>query len=102
MDLSRWKKLQIKITTLELDPLNPRIPALVDTPSQRDIVAHQGIVAQAFPFIPARLWLFLVFRVHAPASFPVTFLLSTKGPTKQFSTGNSLPLPHSRPTSKTS
>lgn len=40
MDLSRWKKLQIKITTLELDPLNPRIPALVDAPSQRDIVAH--------------------------------------------------------------
>lgn len=40
MDLSRWKKLQIKITTLELDPQNPRIPALVDTPSQRDIAAH--------------------------------------------------------------
>jgi len=40
MDLSRWKKLQIKITTLELDPLNPRIPALVDDPTQRDIVAH--------------------------------------------------------------
>jgi ParB-like chromosome segregation protein Spo0J len=40
MDLSHWKKLQIKITALELDPLNPRIPALVDNPSQRDIVAH--------------------------------------------------------------
>ncbi len=40
MDLTRWKKLQIKITTLELDPLNPRIPSLVDAPSQRDIVAN--------------------------------------------------------------
>ncbi|HEX4000241.1 MAG TPA: hypothetical protein VHX65_16940, partial [Pirellulales bacterium] len=38
--MSRWKKLQIKITTLELDPLNPRIPALVESPSQRDIVAN--------------------------------------------------------------
>lgn len=47
MDLSRWKKLQIKITTLELDPLNPRIPALVEAPSQRDIVgnlvAHEDV-----------------------------------------------------------
>jgi ParB-like chromosome segregation protein Spo0J len=40
MDLSRWKKHPFKVSTLELDPLNPRIPALVDAPSQRDIVAH--------------------------------------------------------------
>ena len=40
MDLSRWKKHLFKVSILELDPLNPRIPALVDTPSQRDIVAH--------------------------------------------------------------
>jgi hypothetical protein len=48
MDLSRWKKLQIKITTLELDPLNPRIPALVDAPSQRDIAAHLVIHEDVF------------------------------------------------------
>ncbi|MFL5330320.1 MAG: hypothetical protein ACJ8C4_15575 [Gemmataceae bacterium] len=40
MDLSQWKKLPIKVATLELDPLNPRIPSLVAAPTQRDIVAH--------------------------------------------------------------
>ena len=40
MDLNRWKKHHFKVSTLELDPLNPRIPALIDTPSQRDIVAY--------------------------------------------------------------
>jgi hypothetical protein len=40
MDLNRWKKHQPRVSTLELDPLNPRIPALVDAPSQRDIVAY--------------------------------------------------------------
>lgn len=40
MDLSRWKKQHFKVTTLELDPLNPRIPPLVETPSQREIAAH--------------------------------------------------------------
>src|SRR6266436_374507 len=40
MDLNRWKRHHFKVSALELDPLNPRIPALVQAPTQRDIVAH--------------------------------------------------------------
>jgi hypothetical protein len=39
MDLSSWKPGLVKVTGLELDPLNPRMPGIAQNLSMRDIVA---------------------------------------------------------------
>jgi hypothetical protein len=51
MDLSSWKAGHAKVTGLELDPLNPRIPGIADNKSKRDIVAglieHEDVLGLA-------------------------------------------------------
>jgi hypothetical protein len=39
-DYTKWKERECLVTSLSLDPLNPRIPELATTPTQRDIVAE--------------------------------------------------------------
>jgi hypothetical protein len=39
-DYGKWKERECLVTSLLLDPLNPRIPELATTPTQRDVVAE--------------------------------------------------------------
>jgi hypothetical protein len=39
IDFGSWKEKDLRVSTLSLDPRNPRIPDLGDHPSERDIIA---------------------------------------------------------------
>jgi len=39
-DYSGWKEKTMGVTSLQLDPKNPRIPEIDHEPTQRDIVAQ--------------------------------------------------------------
>ena len=39
-DYGKWKERECSVTSLLLDPLNPRIPELATAPTQRDVVAE--------------------------------------------------------------
>ena len=40
IDYSNWDERRVAVTTLQLDPKNPRIPDVVDKSKQRDIIAE--------------------------------------------------------------
>jgi hypothetical protein len=62
---------------------------------------RQRIVAQAFPFVAFRLWLFWSFQVTFLGPIPAISVSSTTGPTKPFSSRTWRPISTSRGTTKT-
>jgi hypothetical protein len=54
---------------------------------------RQEITANAFPFVPARLWLFLVLASHRPGAYPGYVRVIDEGTDKTIFYGKTAPTP---------